>query len=119
MEVRKMARTSDVMVAFLSGKSRTIKEHRTDGQTYWLHGHPIIRKDKRAFIIDACGWPTRTTFAVLNEICCVGGRKYVKTDYHGRQYEGLYIGSGKYGRESFRNWNGDATKLKLAEVQIS
>ena len=103
-----MSRVSDVMVAFLRGKSRTVKAHETDGQTYWLHGHPVIRKDKRTYIIDCCGWPTRTTFAVLNQITRVDGLHYSRDH---AEYKKLSICG--------RGWNGEAAKLKMADVQIS
>lgn len=109
-----MARVHDVMVAFLLGNKRKVGTHETDGQTYWLHGNPIIQKDKRTFIVDCCDFPTPTTFAVLNQITAVGGRQE-RGHWDGYRGMTLYKDITLCGSP----WNGRARKLKLAEVSIS
>jgi hypothetical protein len=114
-----MARISEVMVAFLEGRGRKVNAHETDGETYWLHGHAIARKDGRTFVIDACGYPTVTTFAVLNQIASVGGDRLDR--YGDGMYHGLHIvaADGAYKWDGARRaWDGGPTKLKMKEVFI-
>ena len=111
-----MAKVSVVMVAFLEGRKRKVGPHRTDGETYWLHDNPIIRRDKRTFIIDCCGWPTPTTFRVLNQITAVGGRQARgHWDSYSNRGMTLYEDVTLYDKP----WNGKARKLRMDEVSIS
>ena len=55
--------------AFVKGKQASCHNSRTDGQTYWLHGHPIARKiEGGSVIVSWCGWYTRTTASHLNAV---------------------------------------------------
>jgi hypothetical protein len=96
------------MYKFLEGKKCKRGTHETDGVSYWLHGHEIIRRDKRTFIVDLCGWPTKTTFDVLRNITVVEGRMNRKA---GSVYEDITL-CGKA-------WKGEPRKLKMKEVQIA
>jgi hypothetical protein len=54
--------------AFIAGKQGKTHNSKTDGTTYWLHGHPIAHKVGGSVIVSWCGWHTRTTAAHINAI---------------------------------------------------
>jgi len=61
-------RIKDVAEAFLKGRSAKVENAKTDGQTYWLHGHPIAKRTPQGVQYDWCGWYTATTANHLNHI---------------------------------------------------
>jgi hypothetical protein len=74
MSIFKVAR------AFINGQSATCNNSKTDGMTYWLHGHIIAQKREQGFILNWCGWYTRTTANHMNYILAAAG-KNVRVSY--------------------------------------
>jgi hypothetical protein len=70
------ATTKTVMSAFLDGRSKTVKNTRTDGRTVWLHGHAIIRRDGSGIEFTLAGWNTVTTRERLNGFFALIGSPY-------------------------------------------
>ena len=58
---------TDTANAFAEGRAARSGSARTDGKTYWLHGHPIATKTAEGIVFDWCGWHTQTTVTV--ELC--------------------------------------------------
>lgn len=54
--------------AFAEGRACHSGNARTDGQTYWLHGHPIATKTTEGIVFDWCGWHTQTTARHMNNL---------------------------------------------------
>lgn len=74
MSIFKVAR------AFINGQSATCHNSKTDGTTYWLHGHIIAQKREQGFVLNWCGWYTRTTANHMNYILAAAGKK-VRVSY--------------------------------------
>lgn len=54
--------------AFAEGRNGRCHNALTDGQTYWLHGHPIAVKQDGSVVFYWHGFYTRTTAAHMNDI---------------------------------------------------
>jgi hypothetical protein len=54
--------------AFVAGNNGTCHNATTDGQTYWLHGHPIAVKTDGAVVFYWHGYYTVTTASHMNEV---------------------------------------------------
>lgn len=67
--MRKVTRT--VIAAFLAGKSKSVANTSTDGQSLFLHGNCIAYKKGLALVVTTCGWNTNTTRERLNGLPCV------------------------------------------------
>jgi hypothetical protein len=63
-----MATKPQTAAAFAATRAAQCHNARTDGATYWLHGHPIARREGNALILDWCGWYTTTTASHMNQI---------------------------------------------------
>lgn len=62
--------TQDTVNAFLAGRSRSIGNTCTDGQSLRLHGNLIAEKRPDGTIVATlAGWPTVTTRDRLNGLC--------------------------------------------------
>lgn len=64
--------TSLIKEAFEAGKSKTIGNTATDGNTVWLHGNAIIKKEDGNIYATLAGWNTPTTKERTNEIVNAG-----------------------------------------------
>ena len=60
--------TNQIKEAFLVGKSLTVSNTRTDGQSVWLYGNKIIEKRPDGIYATMSGWNTPTTRERLNGI---------------------------------------------------
>ena len=63
--------TKQIAEAFKNGKSLTIKNTKTDGQSVWLYGNMIARKTDNGLEVSLAGWPTVTTRERVSGICQV------------------------------------------------
>ena len=52
--------------AFVRGEPGKCHNAMTDGQTYWLHGYPIVVKEGRSVVFYWHGFYTRTTAAHMS-----------------------------------------------------
>lgn len=65
--------TQQIKQAFEQGKSLKVGNTETDGQTVWLHGNAIIKRDASGFVIwSLAGWNTPTTRERVNGIVNAG-----------------------------------------------
>lgn len=65
--------TKQIKAAFDAGKSCTIGNTRTDGQSVWLHGNKIVeRKPDGSLWATLSGWNTPTTRERVNGITGAG-----------------------------------------------
>ena len=65
--------TQQIKEAWTNRKACTIGNTCTDGETVWLHGNAIVRRDKYNNIeFNVCGWNTVTTRERINGILGVG-----------------------------------------------
>jgi len=54
--------TSQIRAAFETQTAKRIGNTRTDGQTVWLHGNPIVRRCADGIVeVSWAGWETTTT----------------------------------------------------------
>lgn len=60
--------TEQIKSAFIAGKSKTVANTRTDGQSVWLHGNKIIEKRPDGIFASLAGWNTPTTRERVNGI---------------------------------------------------
>lgn len=66
--------TRQIAEAFEARKSRTVGNTTTDGETVWLHGNPIVRRNENEeggvenIEVSMAGWPTNTTRERINGI---------------------------------------------------
>lgn len=67
--------------AFVRGEPGKCHNATTDGQTYFLHGHPIVVKSGRRVVFYWCGFYTRTTAAHMNEVLKVLGVQFAHMSY--------------------------------------
>jgi hypothetical protein len=61
--------STEVIKAFLAGKTRKIKNDHTDGATLWFHGNRIAWREDDMVHMTLCGWNTVTTRLRLNALC--------------------------------------------------
>ena len=65
--------TEQIKEAFEKGKAKTIGNTHTDGNSVWLHGNKIIKRDSSGLIFwTLAGWNTPTTRERINGILDVG-----------------------------------------------
>tara|TARA_R110001592_G_scaffold32260_8_gene113164 strand:+ start:1969 stop:2304 length:336 start_codon:yes stop_codon:yes gene_type:complete len=65
--------TEQIKQAFFEGKTKTIGNTRTDGESVWLHGNEIVRKDASGLVFATlAGWNTPTTRERVNGITGLG-----------------------------------------------
>ena len=64
--------TLEIKKAFESGESKTIGNTATDGNTVWLHGNAIIKKENGNIYATLAGWNTPTTKERTNGIVNAG-----------------------------------------------
>lgn len=84
--------------AFFRGEPFRLDNTKIEGDTMYLHGNAIARKNKGVIEISAAGWPTRTTQARLNAILKAMGAPALK------QKNGVwYMGDEKFSTEK-DNW---------------
>lgn len=69
-----------VAKAFINGQRAACHNSKTDGMSYWLHGHIIAQKREQGFVLNWCGWYTRTTANHMNKILKAAG-KNVRVSY--------------------------------------
>ncbi len=69
-----------VAKAFINGNSAACHNSNTDGTEYKLHGHIIAKKTDTGFVLNWCGWYTRTTANHMNKILKAAG-KDVRVSY--------------------------------------
>lgn len=61
--------TQKIKAAFEAGKSLTVGNTKTDGQTVWLHGNAIVKRDASGLVLASlAGWNTVTTRERVNGI---------------------------------------------------
>jgi len=60
--------TSQIAAAFVAGVAKSNGNTRTDGQTLFLHGHAIARRDRGSLEISWAGWSTSTTRERINGV---------------------------------------------------
>jgi len=81
--------TQQIADAFMARKSKTIGNTHTDGESIWLHGNEIVRRNESDQIeVSLAGWPTPTTRERLTPfaiICQRKGEQYL----NGKQIENL------------------------------
>tara|TARA_R110002020_G_scaffold405036_1_gene615079 strand:+ start:543 stop:818 length:276 start_codon:yes stop_codon:yes gene_type:complete len=61
--------TQRIKSAFEAGKSLTVNNTRTDGESVWLHGNKIIKTENGVVYATLAGWNTPTTRERVNGIC--------------------------------------------------
>lgn len=65
--------TQQIKQAFENGKSLKVGNTRTDGQTVWLHGNAIVKRDPDGLVRwSLAGWNTPTTRERVNGIANAG-----------------------------------------------
>ena len=65
--------TEQIKQAFFERKAKTIGNTHTDGESVWLHGNEIIKRDSSGLIFwTLAGWNTPTTRERINGILDVG-----------------------------------------------
>ena len=65
--------TEQIKEAFEQGKSLKVGNTRTNGNSVWLHGNKIIKRDSSGLILwTLAGWNTPTTRERINGILDVG-----------------------------------------------
>ena len=65
--------TKQIKEAFEQGKSLKVGNTRTDGQTVWLHGNAIVKRDPSGLVLATlAGWNTPTTRERVNGITGLG-----------------------------------------------
>jgi hypothetical protein len=65
--------TEQIKKAFQQGKSLKAGNTRTDGQTVWLHGNAIVKRDADGLVRwSLAGWNTPTTRERVNGIANAG-----------------------------------------------
>lgn len=68
--------TQQIKKAFKQGKSLKVGNTRTDGQTVWLHGNAIVKRDPDGLVRwSLAGWNTPTTRERVNGIANAGVRQ--------------------------------------------
>ena len=61
--------TQQIKQAFEQGKSLKVGNTKTDGQTVWLHGNAIVKRDPDGLVrASLAGWNTPTTRERVNGI---------------------------------------------------
>ena len=70
MEMRQI--TQRIKDAFDAGKSLQISNTRTDGQSVWLHGNEIVRREGNKVLATLAGWNTPTTRERVNGVTGAG-----------------------------------------------
>ncbi len=65
--------TEQIKSAFEAGKSKKVGNTETDGQTVWLHGNAIVKRDPSGLVLATlAGWNTPTTRERVNGITGLG-----------------------------------------------
>ena len=65
--------TQQIKQAFNQGLSKKVGNTRTDGQTVWLHGNAIVKRDASGLVMATlAGWNTPTTRERINGITGLG-----------------------------------------------
>ena len=65
--------TQQVKQAFEQGKAKKVGNTETDGQTVWLHGNAIVKRDPDGLVRwSLAGWNTPTTRERVNGIVNAG-----------------------------------------------
>ena len=65
--------TEQIKQAFEQGKSKKVGNTETDGQTVWLHGNSIVKRDGWGVVEwSLAGWNTPTTRERINGITGAG-----------------------------------------------
>ena len=65
--------TQQIKQAFEQGKSLKVGNTRTDGQTVWLHGNAIVKRDPDGLVRwSLAGWNSPTTRERVNGIANAG-----------------------------------------------
>tara|TARA_Y100000592_G_scaffold91752_1_gene152349 strand:+ start:272 stop:565 length:294 start_codon:yes stop_codon:yes gene_type:complete len=65
--------TQQIKDAFEQGKSKKVGNTETDGQTVWLHGNAIVKRDPSGLVLATlAGWNTPTTRERVNGITGLG-----------------------------------------------
>ena len=65
--------TEQIKQAFEQGKSKKVGNTETDGQTVWLHGNAIVKRDLDGLVRwSLAGWNTPTTRERVNGIANAG-----------------------------------------------
>ena len=65
--------TQQIKQAFEQGKSLKVSNTRTDGQTVWLHGNAIVKRDPDGLVRwSLAGWNSSTTRERVNGIANAG-----------------------------------------------
>lgn len=67
--------------AFAQGVPGKCHNATTDGQTYWLHRHPIVVKEGGRYVFYWHGFYTRTTAAHMNEVLKALGVRFAHMSY--------------------------------------
>ena len=65
--------TKEIKEAFAQGKAKKVGNTETDGQTVWLHGNAIVKRDPDGLVRwSLAGWNTPTTRERVNGIAKCG-----------------------------------------------
>lgn len=81
--------TQQIADAFMARKSKTIGNTHTDGESIWLHGNEIVRRNESDQIeVSLAGWPTPTTRERLTPFAIIYQRKGEQY-LNGKQIENL------------------------------
>ena len=65
--------TEQIKQAFERGEAKTVGNTRTDGNTVWLHGNAIVKRDADGLVRwSLAGWNTPTTRERVNGIANAG-----------------------------------------------
>ena len=65
--------TKEIKEAFEQGKAKKVGKTETDGQTVWLHGNAIVKRDPDGLVRwSLAGWNTPTTRERVNGIANAG-----------------------------------------------
>lgn len=67
--------------AFVRGEPGKCHNAHTDGQTYWLHGYPIVVKEGGRYVFYWHNWYTRTTAAHMNGVLKALGVQFAHMSY--------------------------------------
>jgi hypothetical protein len=68
--------TESIAIAFKNGQPKRDGNKTTDGQTFYLHGNAIARRDRGRLEVCWAGWVTATTAECVNGVLSAYGSAF-------------------------------------------
>ncbi len=109
--------TQRIKSAFEQGRSLTVGNTRTDGESVWLHGNKIVKREDGEVFATLAGWNTPTTRERVNGITDAG--------FHQVNHEAMLNGNPvdsyewiNVGKERARVWLEEKAKADFPNVDV-